>query len=229
MNVSRIFLSHSHKDNDWCSAFVDELKRYGVDVWYDKQSLYVGAKWLQTIETELEGRDTFLVVLTPNSWASDWVRDEIALALAQHKRIVSILHQTTQVSGFITTYQMLDVIGLSSVEAAKSVAAALGLARLQQPATSKGAEFANEEYEYFEATVYSDDSDPDIFRFQYQLNVIGNGEVFYTSKWIGNLNIYSAKAHLINDLLRFAEANGLEELPEERWEWYSHRFRRKKQ
>jgi hypothetical protein len=42
MNVSRIFVSHSHKDNNWCSAFVDELKRYGVDVWYDRQSLYSG-------------------------------------------------------------------------------------------------------------------------------------------------------------------------------------------
>jgi hypothetical protein len=68
----------------------------------------VGAKWLQTIETELEGRDTFLVVLTPDSWASSWVRDEIALALARHKRIVSVLHQPTQVSGFLTSYQMLN-------------------------------------------------------------------------------------------------------------------------
>lgn len=231
MGVTRIFLSHSHQDNEWCSAFVDELKRYGVDIWFDKQSLYVGAKWLQTIETELEGRDTFLVVLSPASWSSSWVRDEIGLALAQHKRIVSVLHQPTQISGFITMYQMLNVIGLSSIEAARLVATALELARSEQPATSirvsAGVQSAAEEYEYFEIEAAHGPG-----YFSYFIGDINGTQIFHDSNFLfeGDPGQNSgARWFAIERLRIFAKANGLEEFSEKGAMWYSYRFWRKKQ
>lgn len=245
MGVSRIFLSHSHQDNDWCSAFVEELKRYGLDIWFDKQSLYVGAKWLQTIEIELEGRDTFLVVLTPASWSSSWVRDELVLALAQHKRIVSVLHQPTQVSGFITNYQMLNVIGLNSIEAAQAVAAALGLSHSKWLATSAEAsveqptlppplepaartegQSTNEEYEYFEITKHSASW---VF-FTFQITNIASKQTLYRQNFVDDKSAEAASREqkAIAKLREYAKANGLEELPEKGAHWYSYRFRRKK-
>jgi hypothetical protein len=226
----RIFLSHSHKDNMWCNAFVDELKRYGADVWYDKQGLYVGAKWRQTIETELEERDIFLLVLTPNSWSSSWVQDELTLAMSHQKRIVSILHQPTEVKGFITTRQILKVVGLSSIEAAKSVASSLGLAPLEQR-THTGEELpTDEDYEYFEITVYR----PYFAEYGYQIINTANGQVFhnlgYWKAFFGNpKEHYTGDQKRIDELKEVAKANGLEELPEKGEKWYSYRFRRKMQ
>lgn len=97
----RVFVSHSHKDAAWCDPFVDALASYGIDIWYDRQSLRAGAQWVRTIEDELSTCDVFLVVLTPESWASDWVREELALAFASKKRIIGIMQMPTQVSGFI--------------------------------------------------------------------------------------------------------------------------------
>jgi hypothetical protein len=71
MTTPRIFLSHSSKDAAWCAQFVDALKAGGFDVWFDVKGLYVGDQWIDTLEKELEARDVFLIVLTPDSWSSE--------------------------------------------------------------------------------------------------------------------------------------------------------------
>ncbi len=227
MTVSRIFLSHSHKDNDWCSVFVEELKRYGVDVWYDKQGLYVGAKWRETIEAELAGCDIFLVVLTPDSWSSAWVQDELTLAMSHQKRVVGVLHQRTQIGGFITTRQMLDVVGLSGVEAARSVAAALGLARSEQSPASTVAQSTDGAYEYFEIVTRPFGRN----FYRYQINSLDTGHIFPTGP-VGLTGPPDEHDPAIQEqiirLRGVAKTNGLEELPEKGPEWYSYRFRRKK-
>jgi hypothetical protein len=118
MPTHRIFLSHSHADNAWCEQFVETLRVAGLDVWFDKQGVYVGDDWIQVIEQELESRDTYLLVITPNSWTSDWVRKELAVAFARHKRVIGILHKPTAISGFLMTYQLLDATNLTVPEAA---------------------------------------------------------------------------------------------------------------
>lgn len=123
----RIFISHSHKDAGWCDSFVEQLTNYDLDIWYDRQGLYAGSQWLRTIEDELMNRDIFLVVLTPESWASEWVREELALALAAKKRIVGVMMKQTQVSGFIIQRQMLNVVGQNAATAAQTVATGLGM------------------------------------------------------------------------------------------------------
>ena len=65
MATPRIFVSHSHQDNAWCSQFVDALALAGFDVWFNKQGLYVGDQWISRIETELESRDVFLMCSHP--------------------------------------------------------------------------------------------------------------------------------------------------------------------
>jgi hypothetical protein len=86
----RVFLSHSHKDNSWCDGFVAELKNNSLDVWYDREGLYVGSQWVKTLEKELQERDIYLIVLTPDSWASQWVQSELSLALGQRKHIIGV-------------------------------------------------------------------------------------------------------------------------------------------
>jgi hypothetical protein len=125
MAALRVFLSHSHKDNAWCDGFVAELKHYGLDVWYDREGLYVGAQWVQTLEKELQERDIYLIVVTPDAWTSQWVRDELSLALGQRKHILGVLCKPTRVSGFLTNYQLLDVIRLTARQAAQKVTQAL--------------------------------------------------------------------------------------------------------
>lgn len=125
MATMRVFLSHSHLDNDWCNRFYEELAQDDFDIWYDREGLYAGDEWVKTLERELQDRDIYLIILSPDSWASRWVQNELSLALSQHKQIVGVLYKPTEVSGFITNYQLLDVTYREPEEAAQTVAATL--------------------------------------------------------------------------------------------------------
>ena len=120
-----MFISHSHNDNDWCDDFVDELKRKDIDVWYDREDRYSGAQWSEMIEQELQRRDVYLIVVTPDSWTSQWVQHELQLALEQRKRIVGVLCKPTQVGESLSASQLLDARYRSPIDAAQLVAATL--------------------------------------------------------------------------------------------------------
>src|SRR5215469_7343271 len=126
MSQYQVFVSHSHADAAWCSAFVSDLRSRGLDVWYDEHNLYVGEQWVKTIEQELSQRELFILIISPDSWASKWVQRELSLALTLHKQIIGIIHRPIEVSGFITTYQLLFVAGKESKEVADIVVRDIG-------------------------------------------------------------------------------------------------------
>ena len=121
MTQVSIFVSHSHQDNEWCRSFVAALKAVGYDMWYDESGLTGGAAWVGSIQREVQARDVFLVVLTPEAWASQWVQDELQLAIATRRRILPVLLRNCQVDGFLLTTQWVTVIGEEPQTAARSV------------------------------------------------------------------------------------------------------------
>ncbi|HEY6410727.1 MAG TPA: toll/interleukin-1 receptor domain-containing protein, partial [Ktedonobacteraceae bacterium] len=102
MGTLRIFVSHSSKDDDFGVRLVGDLRRALNDenaVWYDAQGgLHGGDSWWGKIVEEITARDVFLVVLSPDSMTSDWVRDELALAWQlknspRRMRIIPLLYR----------------------------------------------------------------------------------------------------------------------------------------
>lgn len=81
MATLRIFISHSHADIEWCRPFVAALREQGHDPWLDDSNLKLGDPWPMEIEQELLARDIFMLIVTPESMKSDWVRRELAVAL----------------------------------------------------------------------------------------------------------------------------------------------------
>lgn len=83
----RIFVSHSHKDDDFGMRLVGDLRAaLGDDaaVWYDASGgLRGGDAWWRRIVRELTARPVFIVILSPDALASPWVNDEIDLAWKQ--------------------------------------------------------------------------------------------------------------------------------------------------
>jgi hypothetical protein len=83
---SRIFLSHSSSDKTFARELANELSQRGASVWVDEQAVAPGDDLAANIAEAIRGSDLVLVLLSPSSVRSQWVRRELELALASSQR-----------------------------------------------------------------------------------------------------------------------------------------------
>lgn len=86
MSNTHIFISHTSKDDDFVKALRDALENYGLIVWADSRNLRGGSKLGSEIEEAIEGARQFIVVISPNTINSPWVRKEIQKALEVERK-----------------------------------------------------------------------------------------------------------------------------------------------
>jgi hypothetical protein len=89
-DMAHVFISYSHKDSDYAHALAGELSRCGIEAWVDDRIDY-GTNWPRAIQENLNTRPVFIVVMTPNSYQSDWVQNEVSYAQGKRKTIFPIL------------------------------------------------------------------------------------------------------------------------------------------
>ncbi|HSG42729.1 MAG TPA: TIR domain-containing protein [Anaerolineales bacterium] len=88
--MSHIFVSYSHKDTDYAHSFADLLHNMGFDVWIDDRLDY-GSAWPQEIQKQLDSCTAFIVIMTPRSFESEWVQNELSRAKRLKKKIFPLL------------------------------------------------------------------------------------------------------------------------------------------
>lgn len=89
--MQKIFLSYSRKDIDFARKLSMDLEKAGYDVWWDLTDLRGGDDWVRVIPDAIAKSEFFIVVLSPNSVESEWVRKEYTQALSLRKKIVPIM------------------------------------------------------------------------------------------------------------------------------------------
>ena len=133
----RIFISHSHIDNEFGTRLAQDLRQVLGDesaVWYDVLGgLHGGDTWWEKIVDELTSRKVFIVVLSPEAVVSPWVRDEINLAWSQKnskegKHIIPLLYRECKVRADLNTLQIVSFLSPRTYETAfKEILLTLGL------------------------------------------------------------------------------------------------------
>lgn len=114
MIPSEVFLSHSSSDHDFVNNLANMLRSHGIPVWYSQTNILGAQQWHDEIGRALIRCDWFVVVLSPNSVASMWVKRELLFALQQtrfEKKIVPILYQDCDIdslSWVLSSLQMVD-------------------------------------------------------------------------------------------------------------------------
>lgn len=91
-----VFLSHSDLDRKFAASFVTVLKRHGIKVWYSPRHIAGADEWYGKIGAALNRCDWFVVILSPNSVVSRWVRRELVFALTHERydgRVVPVLYK----------------------------------------------------------------------------------------------------------------------------------------
>jgi hypothetical protein len=86
-----VFLSYSRKDTDLMTQIRDDLRAAGLTVWTD-EGIEVGTPlWKDAIEKAIEDASCLVVILSPDSKQSIWVKRELDYAAAQGKQIFALM------------------------------------------------------------------------------------------------------------------------------------------
>jgi hypothetical protein len=114
MFPKQVFLSHSAKDKQFVSSLARVLRRYKVPYWYSKFSLEGAQQWHDEIGKALRHCNWFVLILSPNSVKSEWVKHELMFALSNKRyrgRIVPLLLKPckfAKLSWTLSDFQRID-------------------------------------------------------------------------------------------------------------------------
>ena len=94
-----MFISYSHKDAGEVFPIIGQFHNQEYNVWYD-EGIEPGIEWPEEIGKALNASSLFVVFITPDSVASENVRNEINFALKKKTPFIAIyLHETTLTYG----------------------------------------------------------------------------------------------------------------------------------
>jgi serine/threonine protein kinase len=85
-----LFISYSRRDKEYAQKLSIHLQENNFKVWIDSQIDY-GDRWFDEIEGAIKSCGAFLVIMTPDSYQSEWVKKEILLAKRSKKPIFPML------------------------------------------------------------------------------------------------------------------------------------------
>lgn len=86
-NNGKLFISHTHADNERCQPLLAALDAWQIDYWYDGQQLDAGQQLSPRLQEAILGRDVLLRVCTTNTPSSYWMNLELsAFRTAQYQQ-----------------------------------------------------------------------------------------------------------------------------------------------
>ncbi len=119
--MTQVFTSYSRRDKETVDQIVGVIENTGIDVWIDREAIKSGNMWRVQIVEAIDTCAAFLLVLSPNSAASDNVRKEIDLAEGSGRTIFAIMLQPMKLPAEIryqlAGLQFIDVQKLGFEEA----------------------------------------------------------------------------------------------------------------
>lgn len=111
--MASIFLSHTSIDKPFVEKLAKDLKRLGINVWFDKYEIKVGDSLVRKIEEGIKANEYLGIILTPEALRSEWVRNELDAAWAKQMQtrkigILPILLRDCEIPLFLASKKYAD-------------------------------------------------------------------------------------------------------------------------
>lgn len=109
-----VFLSHNSIDKPWVVQLKDDLIRYGLSVWLDKDEIRPGDLFAEALEEGLESCKAIALIISPEAIDSGWVKEEYyrALSLTKDKQhplqFIPVILRDAEVPGFVKSRNWID-------------------------------------------------------------------------------------------------------------------------
>ncbi|MEO0867969.1 MAG: TIR domain-containing protein [Cyanobacteria bacterium J06642_11] len=91
--MTDVFISYSRKDEQFVQVLNQALANSKYDAWVDWENIPLTADWWEEIKAGIEGADTFIFVISPDSIASKVCGQEIDHAVENNKRLLPIVYR----------------------------------------------------------------------------------------------------------------------------------------
>jgi hypothetical protein len=111
--MAQIFTSYSRRDTATVDMIVGEMTQAGINVWLDRADIKAGNAWRVQIVQAIDTCAAFVLMLSPNSAASDNVRKEIDLSQDSGRTIFAVMLEPVKLPAEIR-YQLA---GLQFIDA----------------------------------------------------------------------------------------------------------------
>jgi hypothetical protein len=106
--MSHIFISYSHKDNEYAHALAEHLQSMDFPVWIDDRIDY-GSQWPGEIQKQLDACAAFILIMSPRSFASVWVQSELQRAKRKARPVFPFLLEGEETWLSVESTQYYDV------------------------------------------------------------------------------------------------------------------------
>ena len=89
--MAQVFTSYSRRDTEIVDTIVGKMTQAGISVWIDREAIKAGNQWRVQIVQAIDTCNAFVLMLSPNSAASDNVRKEIDLSQDSGRTIFAVM------------------------------------------------------------------------------------------------------------------------------------------
>jgi hypothetical protein len=96
ISISDVFISYSRKDKGFVERLHTALQAQGRETWVDWDAIKWTEDWWSAIERGIEGTNTFVFVISPDSIESKHCREEIDHAVKHNKRLVPVVYREVE-------------------------------------------------------------------------------------------------------------------------------------
>lgn len=114
---SKIFISYSSFDKAFASELASRLERANVDVWWQEKFTQKSEIWEKTVQHAINDSSYFVVILTPRSVESLWIREELSYALSIQLPILPIMLEECRIPLALANHQILDITKMNNKNA----------------------------------------------------------------------------------------------------------------
>mgnify|MGYP005840935151 CR=1 FL=1 len=106
--ASAVFVSYAREDSDFALRLGQDLRAAGAQIWLDQLDIPAGARWDEAVQEALARCPSLLVILSPDSAASDNVMDEVSFALEEGKLVVPVIGRPCEIPFRLRRLQYID-------------------------------------------------------------------------------------------------------------------------
>lgn len=138
-----VFICHSTSDKEFVNKLYARLATERVKVWFDALEIKVGDSLIGKIEAGLATMDYLAVVLTPESVASQWCKEELRAAMSRQIKerrtvVLPILFKDCDIPMFLAEKKYADFredfeVGLKDLLATLQTAINLSAGKISTP------------------------------------------------------------------------------------------------